>query len=71
MPYYPPASSSGTSIVTGIVNPTSGDGNDGDFFLNTTSRVLFGPKASGAWPANGEALDGNLFFMRYANMFSS
>jgi hypothetical protein len=33
------------------VDPTPADGNDGDYWLNTTSQTCFGPKTSGAWPA--------------------
>lgn len=43
---------SGHSLLHGTVAPTSGDGNDADFFLNTTSNCLYGPKASGAWPGS-------------------
>jgi YVTN family beta-propeller protein len=31
---------------------------DGDFFLNTATNVLYGPKASGAWPGSGTSLVG-------------
>jgi hypothetical protein len=48
----------GTSILTGIVDPLSGDGNDGDVFLNTTSYELFGPKSGGIW-GTGTSLIGN------------
>lgn len=41
----------GATILNGTVAPTSGDGVDGDFFLNTTTSTLYGPKASGTWPA--------------------
>ena len=48
--------SDGSSILNGTVNPTT-EGNDGDFYLNTTTNFLFGPKAAGAWGA-GVALTG-------------
>ena len=41
----------GTSVLSGTVNPVLGQGNDGDFYINTTSSTLFGPKAAGSWPA--------------------
>ncbi|MEL6277961.1 MAG: hypothetical protein AAFR28_03645 [Pseudomonadota bacterium] len=41
----------GRTILNGTTDPGSGDGVDGDFYLNTTTSTLFGPKASGAWPA--------------------
>jgi hypothetical protein len=37
----------GTSMLNGTVAPTIGIGNDGDFFINTTSYQLYGPKAGG------------------------
>lgn len=40
-----------TTILYGNANPVAGTGNNGDFYLNTTSMTLFGPKAAGAWPA--------------------
>ncbi|WP_128292017.1 hypothetical protein [Afifella aestuarii] len=48
----------GQRILSGVADPASGDGNDGDYYLNTTSYVLFGPKASGAWPTPGLTLKG-------------
>ena len=53
-----PQGLTGTSLLNGTSNPTSTQGNNGDFFLNTTSRTLFGPKASGAWPTSGVSLVG-------------
>ena len=41
----------GKTLLHSTINPTALDGADGDFFLNTTNSVLFGPKASGAWGA--------------------
>ena len=38
-------------FLNGIIDPTSLVGNDGDFYLNTASYNLFGPKISGAWGA--------------------
>ena len=45
----------GNTILNGTSDPTS-EGVDGDFFLNTDTNVLFGPKASGSWPATGVKL---------------
>lgn len=39
----------GKTILNGNVDPVVGDGVDGDFFLNTASNTLFGPKTGGAW----------------------
>ena len=41
----------GRTILNGTGNPGGGDGADGDFFINTASSQLFGPKAAGTWPA--------------------
>lgn len=40
----------GSGIISGAVDPTT-EGNDGDWYINTTSNTIFGPKASGTWPA--------------------
>jgi hypothetical protein len=41
----------GLNILNGTTNPTSGIGQNGEFYINTSSSTLFGPKASGTWPA--------------------
>jgi hypothetical protein len=48
----------GTSVLNGTSNPTSSDGVDGDFYINTTSNAIFGPRAAGAW-GSGTAMGGN------------
>lgn len=53
-----PAGANGKTILSGNSNPTAGIGNNGDFFLNTSTNTLFGPKAAGAWPASGVPLVG-------------
>ncbi|MCF6265221.1 MAG: collagen-like protein [Desulfuromusa sp.] len=40
----------GKTIISGTVDPTT-EGVDGDYYLNTTSTTLFGPKEAGSWPA--------------------
>ena len=42
--------SDGKTVRNGTVAPTSGIGVDGDFYINTATNILYGPKASGAWP---------------------
>lgn len=44
------AGSDGKTILYGTVVPTS-EGNDGDFYIRTTTNYLYGPKASGVWPS--------------------
>ena len=48
----------GSSVLNGSVDPVAGTGVDGDFYINTTSNAIFGPKASGAWGA-GKSIGGN------------
>jgi len=50
------AGQNGKSVLNGTVNPTT-QGVDGDFYINTTTSFIFGPKAGGVWPA-GVALVG-------------
>ncbi len=40
----------GKTVLNGITNPTS-EGTNGDFYINTSTNTLFGPKASGVWPS--------------------
>lgn len=57
-----PAGSNGTPgsvILSGASAPTSGQGVNGDFFLETTNSRLYGPKASGAWPGTYLTLKGS------------
>ncbi|MEQ9564233.1 MAG: hypothetical protein RLN85_00115, partial [Pseudomonadales bacterium] len=56
----------GNTILSGLIDPTPGDGVDGDFFINTTSDSIFGPKTAGVWgigtslvgPAGAAGTDG-------------
>ncbi|GAB2586454.1 hypothetical protein GCM10027190_39440 [Spirosoma areae] len=52
------AGADGKTILNGTSNPTSGQGVNGDFFINTTSLTIFGPKTSGAW-GSGTSLLGS------------
>jgi hypothetical protein len=45
------AGANGNTINYGTVAPTAGIGNNGDFYINTSTNYIYGPKASGAWPA--------------------
>ena len=46
-----PEGEAGKTILNGPNAPTAGDGIDGDFWLETTNNVLYGPKAGGIWAA--------------------
>lgn len=37
------------SVLSGPSNPTSGDGVNGDFYINTTTYYIFGPKTDSGW----------------------
>ncbi|MBI5219967.1 MAG: tail fiber domain-containing protein [Bacteroidia bacterium] len=39
----------GYSVLSGASDPTAGTGVDGDFYINTTSNTIFGPKTGGTW----------------------
>jgi len=49
---------SGNTILNGIIAPATSLGVNGDFYLNTATSTLFGPKANGVWPGNGTVLIG-------------
>ena len=40
----------GRTIFNGDDDPLSTEGQDGDFYINTSSSNLFGPKKDGVWP---------------------
>ena len=45
------AGADGKMVSNGTSNPVSGTGVNGDFYINTATNTLFGPKANGAWPS--------------------
>jgi hypothetical protein len=45
------AGANGKTVINGSTNPAAGTGQDGDFYINTATNTIFGPKASGSWPA--------------------
>ncbi|SHH36178.1 Collagen triple helix repeat-containing protein, partial [Hydrocarboniphaga daqingensis] len=49
---------SGTSTLSGSGAPDNALGNNGDFYIDTTGKQLYGPKLNDAWPASGIALGG-------------
>lgn len=40
----------GHTILYGTAEPTT-EGSDGDFYIRTTTNFIYGPKATGTWPA--------------------
>ena len=45
------AGANGKTVINGSTDPAAGTGQDGDFYINTATNTLFGPKVSGAWPS--------------------
>lgn len=52
-----PPGAPGASVLNGLGAPGAGVGSNGDFYINTSTWTIHGPKAAGAWPA-GVALRG-------------
>jgi hypothetical protein len=52
-----PQGPDGNTILNGVNDPTT-EGNDGDFYINTSTTTLFGPRTAGVWGA-GIALAAN------------
>jgi hypothetical protein len=48
----------GNTVLNGSGAPTPSLGNDGDFYIDTASNTLYGPKAGGAWSGTGTSLVG-------------
>ncbi|RAR75315.1 beta strand repeat-containing protein, partial [Flavobacterium aciduliphilum] len=46
------------SLVSGAGTPDNNSGTNGDFFIDTTNNVIYGPKAAGVWPPTGTSLVG-------------
>jgi hypothetical protein len=49
--------SNGNTILSGSTAPLSTQGNNGDYYLNTTTNILYGPKTSSGW-GSGTILTG-------------
>jgi hypothetical protein len=46
----------GKTVLSGSGAPSGGA--DGDFWIDTTAKVIYGPKASGTWPGSGTSMVG-------------
>lgn len=46
----------GKTILNGNGAPSNGLGADGDFYIATNTAFIYGPKASGAWPAGSSII---------------
>jgi hypothetical protein len=61
VPAGPPGGNgtNGSTVLNFTSTPSNSVGSDGDFYINTTTNTIFGPKAAGAWPVSGTALIGS------------
>lgn len=57
MPFYS-LPSGASPILAGTEPPTGGIGQDGDLFLDTAGKTLYGPKSSGSWPSGIDLSNG-------------
>jgi hypothetical protein len=48
----------GKTVLHGTGAPTSATGTEGDFYINTTTDEIFGPKGASSWPSPGTKLKG-------------
>ena len=48
----------GNSVLNGTGAPSGATGNNGDFYIDTATNKLYGPKSAGAWPGSGTSLVG-------------
>ena len=49
----------GKTILSGTTAPDPSSGAVGDFYLNTATSLLYGPKTISGWPGNGTSLVGS------------
>lgn len=49
---------SGFTLLGAATAPSNAVGNDGDFFLDSSTGRLYGPKAGGVWPSSSLSLVG-------------
>lgn len=52
-----PPGADGKSVLNGTTNPGTSTGSNGDFYINTTTEEIFGPKTAGVW-GSGTSLVG-------------
>jgi len=56
--------SSGNTLLNGTTDPSNDLGENGDFYINTTTKEIFGPKESGVW-GSGTSISVGLGFNLY------
>jgi collagen type I/II/III/V/XI/XXIV/XXVII alpha len=55
--FYANQTGGGKVLLNGITNPLITQGTTGDFYINTVTNILFGPKTA-VWPSTGVSLVG-------------
>lgn len=50
--YFGPAAPAGSTILSGEGAPGGGTGSDGNYYSDTLTGELYGPKAAGVWPGS-------------------
>jgi hypothetical protein len=53
--YFGPAAPAGSTILSGAGAPGGGTGADGNYYSDTSTGELYGPKAAGVWPGSPSA----------------
>lgn len=46
-----PSGDNGLSVLSGVIAPVAVIGVDGDFYIDSATSTIFGPKIAGAWPS--------------------
>lgn len=54
----------GNGILNGATPPSNGLGVDGDYYINNNTKVFYGPKAAGVWPAGVSLIVNNPSFKK-------
>ena len=49
----------GNTVLSGFGAPNDTVGKDGDFYIDTNSQTIYGPKEAGEWPTPGTPLKGD------------
>ena len=49
----------GSKILASNGTPQASDGNIGDYFIDKTAKIFYGPKTASGWPTTGISLTGN------------
>lgn len=53
--FFGPAAPAASTVLSGTGAPGGGTGSDGNYYYDTSTGELYGPKASGSWPGSPAA----------------